>query len=217
MELRQMVLTISQLQSSGLRGAVIYDYFDKITFVLTDKSPEKGVFRMLARLDFMPNMEPTEVPPESGMKIIKFYHRDDKTGLATVDFTGPILGTLMDIDGCWFHNQSYIGNEDGAHFTIVGTKKALSDYRNRMKALLPEDIGLKVSSSMRADFMMTPSLSRRQSEVLSVAVQMGYYDQPKKCNQADIAEVIGISQGTVAEHLQLAESNIMNGWYRQLN
>ena len=119
-----MVMTISQLQSSGLRGAVIYDYFDKITFVLTDKSPEKGVFRMLARLDFMPNMEPTEVPPESGMKIIKFYHRDDKTGLATVDFTGPILGTLMDIDGCWFHNQSYIGNEDGSSFYNSRNKKS---------------------------------------------------------------------------------------------
>ena len=210
-----MVMTISQLQSSGLRGAVIYDYFDKITFVLTDKSPEKGVFRMLARLDFMPNMEPTEVPPESGMKIIKFYHRDETTGLATVDFTGPILGTLMDIDGCWFHNQSYIGNEDGAHFTIVGTKKALSAYRKRMLALFPEDIGLKVSSSMRADFMMTPSLSRRQSEVLSAAVHMGYYDYPKRCNQSEIAEHIGISQGTVAEHLQLAESNIMSGWFRQ--
>ncbi|MDP7373490.1 MAG: hypothetical protein QF588_06360, partial [Candidatus Poseidoniaceae archaeon] len=51
MELRQMVLTISQLQSSGLPGAVIYDYFDKITFILTDKSPENGVFRMLARLE----------------------------------------------------------------------------------------------------------------------------------------------------------------------
>ena len=210
-----MVMTISQLQSSGLPGAVIYDYFDKITFVLTDKSPEKGVFRMLARLDFIQGMEPTEVPPESGMKIIKFYHRDETTGLATVDFTGPILGTLMDIDGCWFHNQSYIGNEDGAHFTIVGTKKALSAYRKRMLALFPEDIGLKVSSSMRADFMMTPSLSRRQSEVLSAAVHMGYYDYPKRCNQSEIAEHIGISQGTVAEHLQLAESNIMSGWFRQ--
>ncbi|MED6338638.1 MAG: helix-turn-helix domain-containing protein, partial [Candidatus Thermoplasmatota archaeon] len=79
------------------------------------------------------------------------------------------------------------------------------------------DIGLKVSSSMRADFMMTPSLSRRQSEVLSAAVQMGYYDYPKRCNQADVAVVIGISQGTVAEHLQLAESNIMSGWFRQMN
>ena len=216
MELRQMVLTISQLQSSGLPGAVIYDYFDKITFVLTDKSPENGVFRMLARLDFMPGMEPTDVPPETGMKIIKFYHRDETSGLATVDFYGPILGTLMQVDGCWFHNQSYFGNEVGAHFTIVGTKKALSDYRKRMKALLPEDIGLKVSSSMKADFMMTPSLSRRQSEVLIAAVQMGYYDYPKKCNQSDIAEVIGISQGTVAEHLQLAESNIMSGWFRQM-
>ena len=194
-----MVMTISQLQSSGLRGAVIYDYFAKITFILTDKNPENGVFRMLARLDFIPDMEPTEVPPESGMKIIKFYHRDDKTGLATVDFTGPILGVLMQIDGCWFHNQSFVDEKVGGHFTIVGTKKALSAYRKRMMALLPEDIGLKVSSSMRADFMMTPSLSKRQSEVLSVAVQMGYYDYPKRCNQSDIAEVIGISQGTVAD------------------
>ncbi len=216
MELRQMVLTISQLQSSGLPGAVIYDYFERVTFILTDKNPQNGVFRMLARLDFKPDMEPTEVPIESGMKVIRFYHRDETTGLALVDFRGPILGTLMQIDGCWFHNQSFVDEKVGGHFTIVGTKKALSAYRKRMLALLPEDIGLKVSSSMRADFMMTPSLSRRQSEVLGAAVQMGYYDYPKRCNQSDIAELIGISQGTVAEHLQLAESNIMNGWQRQL-
>ena len=35
MELRQMVMTINQLQSSGLRGAVIYDYFEKITFIFS--------------------------------------------------------------------------------------------------------------------------------------------------------------------------------------
>jgi len=212
-----MVMTISQLQSSGLPGAVIYDYFERVTFILTDKSPENGVFRMLARLDFKPDMEPHEVPIDSGMEIIKFYHRDDKTGLALVDFKGPILGTLMQIDGCWFHNQSFVDEKVGGHFTIVGTKKALSAYRKRMKALLPEDIGLNVSSSMKADFMMTPSLSKRQSEVLGAAVQMGYYEHPKRCNQSDIAELIGISQGTVAEHLQLAESNIMSGWFRQMN
>jgi len=210
-----MVLTISQLQSSGLPGAVIYDYFERVTFILTDKNPQNGVFRMLARLDFKPDMEPTEVPIESGMKVIRFYHRDDKTGLATVEFTGPILGVLMQIDGCWFHNQSFVDEKVGGHFTIVGTKKALSAYRKRMKALLPEDIGLNVSSNMKADFMMTPSLSRRQSEILGAAVQMGYYEYPKRCNQSDIAELIGISQGTVAEHLQLAESKIMNGWQRQ--
>ena len=215
MELRQMVLTISQLQSSKLPGAVIYDYFARVTFILTDKNPENGVFRMLARLDFKPEMEPTEVPIESGMKIVKFYHRDETTGLALVDFTGPILATLMQIDGCWFHNQSFVDEKVGGHFTIVGTKKALSAYRKRMMALLPEDIGLKVSSSMRADFVMTPSLSRRQSEVLGAAVEMGYYEYPKRCNQSDIAELIGISQGTVAEHLQLAESTIMSGWFRQ--
>ena len=103
MELRQMIMTISQLQSSGLRGAVIYDYFERITFILADKSPENGVFRMLARLDFKQGMEPNEVPKEAGMKIIKFYHRDETSGLATVDFHGPILGTLMDIDLSLIH------------------------------------------------------------------------------------------------------------------
>jgi len=210
-----MILTISQLQSSGLPGAVMYDYFTRITFILTDKTPKNGIYRMLARLDFKPGMEPYELPVESGMKVIKFYERDETTGLALVDFKGPILGTLMQIDGCWFQNQSFVDEKVGGHFTIVGTKKALSAYRKRMLALLPEDIGLRVSSSMRADFMMSPSLSRRQSEVLSAAVQMGYYGYPKRCNQSEIAEHIGISQGTVAEHLQLAESNIMSGWFRQ--
>ena len=210
-----MILTISQLQSSGLPGAVMYDYFTRITFILTDKTPKNGIYRMLARLDFKPGMEPYELPVESGMKVIKFYERDETTGLALVDFKGPILGTLMQIDGCWFQNQSFVDEKVGGHFTIVGTKKALSAYRKRILTLLPEDIGLKVSSSMRADFMMSPSLSRRQSEVLSTAVQMGYYDYPKRCNQSEIAKHIGISQGTVAEHLQRAESNIMSGWFRQ--
>ena len=131
MELRQMVLTISQLQSSDLKGAVIYDYFARVTFILTDKNPENGAFRMLARLDFKPEMEPTEVPIESGMKIVKFYHRDETTGLALVDFTGPILATLMQIDGCWFYNQSFVDEKVGGHFYNSRNKKSIISLQKK--------------------------------------------------------------------------------------
>ena len=38
---------------------------------------------------------------------------------------------------------------------------------------MPSDIGLSISSSMRAAFIMAPSLSNRRTEVLSAAVEMG--------------------------------------------
>jgi predicted DNA binding protein len=44
---------------------------------------------------------------------------------------------------------------------------------------------------------------------------MGYYNAPRKCRQRDIADSIGLKQGTVAEHLQIAESLIINAWYNQ--
>ena len=103
MDLRQMTLTITHLQSSGLRGAVLYEYFDRITFVLTDKRSNPGVMRMLARLEFRAGADPTEVPRDSGMALIRFIHRDTERGLALVEFDGPVLGTLMQYEGCWFH------------------------------------------------------------------------------------------------------------------
>ena len=217
MDLKQMTLTITHLQSSGLRGAVLYEYFDRITFVLTDKRSSPGVMRMLARLEFRAGTDPMEVPRDSGMALIRFIHRDTERGLALVEFDGPVLGTLMQYEGCWFHTPSWMDVEQGAHFTIVGTPSSLSAYRARLLELMPSDIGLSISSSMRAAFILAPSLSNRRTEVLSAAVEMGYYGHPRACTQSDIAEVLGVSQGTVAEHLQLAEAAVMSSWARQRN
>lgn len=51
-------------------------------------------------------------------------------------------------------------------------------------------------------------LTDRQREVLDIALELGYYDVPRQATHGDIAERLGLSVGTVGEHLQKIESRV---------
>jgi hypothetical protein len=51
-------------------------------------------------------------------------------------------------------------------------------------------------------------LTDRQREVLDVALDLGYYDVPRGATHRDVAERLGLSVGTVSEHLQKIESRV---------
>jgi predicted DNA binding protein len=53
-------------------------------------------------------------------------------------------------------------------------------------------------------------ITARQEEVLEVAVEEGYYSEPRKASLEDISEVVGISPGTVGEHLRKTEERVFN-------
>lgn len=52
-------------------------------------------------------------------------------------------------------------------------------------------------------------LSPRQREVLSRAIENGYYDAPRKCNIAELAEMDSANTSTVGEHLRRSEAKIL--------
>jgi predicted DNA binding protein len=51
-------------------------------------------------------------------------------------------------------------------------------------------------------------LTDRQREVLDVALDLGYYEVPRRATHRDVAERLGLSVGTVSEHLQKIESRV---------
>jgi predicted DNA binding protein len=53
-------------------------------------------------------------------------------------------------------------------------------------------------------------LTERQREVLQTAYEMGYYDWPRECTGADIAEKLDISSPTFSEHIKAAERNLFS-------
>jgi predicted DNA binding protein len=49
-------------------------------------------------------------------------------------------------------------------------------------------------------------LTERQREILDVALDLGYYDVPRRATHADIAERADLSPSTVSEHMQKIEA-----------
>ena len=58
------------------------------------------------------------------------------------------------------------------------------------------------------------ALTPRQQELLEAAVEMGYYEVPRRTTHEEIAEVVGVSAGTVGEHLRKVEGKVLSALVR---
>jgi hypothetical protein len=92
-----------------------------------------------------------------------------------------------------------------------------NDVLQRALADLPPEVGIEVerigpyrdeSGSIRG------LLTKRQGEVLDVALDLGYYEVPRRATHRDIAERMDLSVGTVGEHLQKIEARVFGGLAR---
>jgi predicted DNA binding protein len=54
------------------------------------------------------------------------------------------------------------------------------------------------------------TLTARQREVLETAVEKGYYEVPRRATHEDIAKEVGLSAGTVGEHLRKVEGRVLS-------
>lgn len=107
-------------------------------------------------------------------------------------------------------------NPDGSYtFTVVGTEadiqRAIESAQTAAEGV-PDSVavdieavgGQRVAPEMPAD-----RLADRQREALSVALDLGYYETPRRATIADIARELGCATSTAAEHLRKAEAAVI--------
>jgi len=128
---------------------------------------------------------------------------------------GPIQMIISAEEEAWIMPPTTICRENGFFMTIHGTADGLKRIKNKLEVLIPKQMDMRISKILIGDWMTAPNLPSKRTLVIKTAVGMGYYSVPRSCNQSEIAEVLGIKQGTVAEHLQHAESSIINSWGQQ--
>jgi len=100
-------------------------------------------------------------------------------------------------------------SEDHLKVTYLGTDEVFSklyDYVAGVEYMTVEvlETGEYESDGSSFRMMMTP----RQEEVLETAVDLGYYREPRQASLEDISEVVGITPGTVGEHLRKVEESV---------
>jgi predicted DNA binding protein len=149
-----------------------------------------------------------------GLEIIERFEVNDSTAIFSAKMTGPIVQIISNFENAWAISPTILDSEH-LILTIEGSTTGLSNSRNKLIALLGDSFQISVNNNFQGQWDTAPGLPRRRKEVLEKAIMMGYYNAPRKCRQRDIADSIGLKQGTVAEHLQIAESLIINAWFHQ--
>lgn len=97
---------------------------------------------------------------------------------------------------------------DGLEVTLFGEDTALQ----QLIASFPDglDVTLKRTGEYQPD-MGDPAgqLTDRQTDILRTALAAGYYDIPRRATQRDLAAELGLSRGTIGDHIRRAEAKII--------
>jgi predicted DNA binding protein len=87
---------------------------------------------------------------------------------------------------------------------ITGSEGSLKELVDRLVA---EGCEVEIMRARRPE--MHRPLTDRQEEILRMALEAGYYDQPKRVTIKDLAKRAGIAPSTYQEILQRAERKVM--------
>lgn len=152
-------------------------------------------------------------------------------GLVSVEVTNYLLPTYRGLDpvelatnllgrDCFF---APILVEDGyMHIKVVGTVRGAGrQFGEMLKRVTtvtsPDDFKLIHAGDYDPRRRLRPrgdDLSPRQDEMLRMAIELGYYDEPRKCTLQTLAQQFGVSKAAVHKRLVSAESKILKAHYQ---
>ncbi|WP_311172287.1 helix-turn-helix domain-containing protein [Halobellus ordinarius] len=100
-------------------------------------------------------------------------------------------------------------SEDHLKITYLGTEdsfRTLFDYTDELDSMAVDILNMGEYEADESS--LSRMITARQEEVLETAVELGYYTEPRQASLEEIGEAVGISPGTVGEHLRKVEERV---------
>jgi predicted DNA binding protein len=135
---------------------------------------------------------------------LEVLQQSDGTALVQFETSMPLL--LFPIQGSGIPLEMPFTLTDGeAHWEITARRERLSELGEQL-----EEFGIpfrveRVTQRVESEQLLTES----QLELVTTAVEEGYYDTPRDCSLTDLAEAVGIAKSTCSETLHRAEETIV--------
>ena len=212
--LRFLQIQVTKEQAKFLPGVTLMDNFDSVEFISTiSTSGDASVYLLCAKYKSLDDLD--HLSNNNAFELREIVELHPTWCLFTAKLVGPLIMLVHENDMIWLQTPTALTRATGLFMTIHGTTTGLKKFRDDIADLLPSSIKIRISKDLKADWIAAPQLPTRRKEVMNLAVDMGYYSTPRKCTQRDLANTLGVRQGTVAEHLQSAESMIIKSWADQ--
>ncbi len=136
-------------------------------------------------------------------KLDLFPYKDGRV-LGTVTTSRCVACQLLTGSDC-FLVKATSSSEGWVEWDLVSsTDEALSSL---IKSL--EESGCSVQILKKARLDKNSVLTKRQEEIVRIAFELGYYDQPRGKTLRELSEVLGISASTLSEIMQRGERKIV--------
>lgn len=201
--------------------------------------PESGLHPADAEVAARPDLQREAIDHITGLSdgagVVLCRLRGEAAALEEVlaDTEGVLEYHVTDADGAVYAYVHFVPTETAeallelrrAHELVVRTPiRWLADGRLEVSAVgddgtlqeaveaVPDAVGVELVELREYD----PSAERpaalltdRQLEVLDAALEAGYYEEPRRGTQADVAETVGLAPATVGEHLRRIEGTVL--------
>lgn len=95
---------------------------------------------------------------------------------------------------------------------LVVTYFGTDDAFHEAMAAVPEEVTPRLERKSQFEPTEDPILTKltaKQTEILRVAVDLGYYEVPREKTLADIGDELGLTSATVSEHLRKVEATLV--------
>jgi len=137
--------------------------------------------------------------------------RDDDTVLVQFETSNPVL--LLPVRNAGTPLELPFTVVDGSvDWEVTAPRDRLSELADQLR-----EFGIEFDvASVRQEVETKQLLTPKQRDLLTTAVEEGYYDTPRDCTLTELAEVSGIAKSTCSETLHRAEEKVVKQFAEQL-
>ena len=171
----------------------------------------------LAEIVLQDGKDINELNDLDSFQVMEIHEESEDGILASILSSHRLAKSAIDLSNLHLQPAYSLDAIGGMEMRVTGLTGAMRRFLALLRVVLPPD---KVSViTMRGEMVngWDKVLTKRQQEVLSFAVERGYYQEGATITIKDLAEEMGISRSTFGGHLQDAERAVMHKAGSDLN
>ena len=158
-----------------------------------------------------------ELDEIDSFQVMEIHEESEDGILASILCSHSLAKSAIELSNLHLQPPYSLDATRGMEMRVTGLTGAMRRFLTLLRVVLPPD---KVSViTMRGEMVngWDKILTSRQHEVLSFAVERGYYEEGSSITIKELAEKMGISRSTFGGHLQDAERAVMHKAGSDLN
>ena len=171
----------------------------------------------LAEIELQDGKDIHELNDLDSFQVVEIHEESEDGILASILCSHSLAKSAIELSNLHLQPPYSLDAKRGMEMRVTGLTGAMRRFLALLRVVLPPD---KVSViTMRGEMVngWDKVLTTRQQEVLSFAVERGYYEEGVSVTIKELADEMGISRSTFGGHLQDAERAVMKKAGSDLN